>query len=62
MKCRTRMRKGQVWKKKKASNSEPFFCRIIGKAKDDKVKTVCSDGDTHSFIPFMLEKYFELVE
>lgn len=56
-----RISKGQLWQKKKTISGEPFFALVIGK-KDSKWKTLCSDGNTHSFLPFILTQKFHLVE
>jgi hypothetical protein len=56
-----KIRKGQKWRKKSVRGPEPYFAVVIGKTQGDRVKTVCSDGNTHSILPFILLHKFELV-
>jgi hypothetical protein len=56
---RINVRKGQTWKKRRGQY--PFYAMVTGK-KGGKVKTVCSDGNTHTFLPFILVQKFDLVE
>jgi hypothetical protein len=57
-----KIRKGQKWRKKILPNgAPPFYALVIGRAKGDRAKVVCSDGNTHSILPFILLQKFELV-
>ena len=58
----TPIRKGQLWQKKVTLSPTPYYALVIGKARGARVKTVCSDGNTHSILPFILHQKFTLVE
>lgn len=56
-----KIKKGQRWRKKRAVHGE-FILVIIGKTRKDKIKTMCSDGNTHSFDRRILFSDYEPIE
>jgi len=64
MDLRVPIRKGQLWRKKARFHSAsvpPFYAEVIG-SKGTRWKTVCSDGNTHTFLPHILYQKFDLIE
>jgi len=60
-----KIRKGQIWRKRDRfmpKGSEPFYLLILGNAGGSHIKTKCSNGTTHSILPFIIKQKFELVE